>query len=54
LRLTKAALLDTPMQHTHVTQHAVVTLVDAMASMAFSAHAHTRAAGIGKHRRQSS
>jgi|SwirhirootsSR2_FD_contig_91_852702_length_491_multi_1_in_0_out_0_2 deoxyhypusine synthase len=50
--LTKAALLDIPIQHTDVTQHNVVILVDAMASMAFSARDLTRAADIGNRRRQ--
>jgi hypothetical protein len=52
--LTKAALLDTPMQPTDVTQHNIVIRVDMMASMAFSARDLTRAADIGNRRRQSS
>ena len=52
--LTRATLLTTPIQHIDITQHNVVSLIDAMASMALSAHDLTRAADIGNRRRRPS
>ena len=43
---TKKELLRTPVQHIDITQHNVVALVDAMASMAYSSRDTARAAAI--------
>jgi deoxyhypusine synthase len=43
---TKKELLKTPIQHIELTQHNVVPLVDAMATMAYSARDTARAASI--------
>ena len=43
---TKKELLSTPVQHLDITQHNVVALVDAMASMAYSSRDTARAASI--------
>jgi len=43
---TKKELLSTPVQHIDITQHNVVALVDAMASMAYSSRDTARAASI--------
>src|SRR6202167_3986523 len=43
---TKKQLLDRPIQHIDISQHNVVPLVDAMASMAYSARDTARAASI--------
>jgi len=43
---TKKELLRTPVQHIDITQHDVVALVDAMASMAYSSRDTARAAAI--------
>jgi deoxyhypusine synthase len=43
---TKKELLQTPIQHIDITQHNVVPLVDAMASMAYSSRDLARAASI--------
>jgi len=43
---TKAELLQAPIQHIDITQHNVVPLVEAMASMAYSARDTARAASI--------
>ena len=43
---TKKELLSTPVKHIDITQHNVVALVDAMASMAYSSRDTARAAAI--------
>ena len=43
---TKKELLTTPVKHIDITQHNVVALVDAMASMAYTSRDTARAASI--------